>query len=108
MPKILTRTKKVIILILLLTVLPQMFVDGFLAYLYHFSDPQTLQLLEQTHDVYYKICINTAYFSLILTYIAAHFIIKSQKLKLWHKVFIIPLIYIILFQILIFVTIFIF
>ena len=96
MPKILNRAKNIVVLILLLTVFPAMFVEGFLAYVYHFSDDEGLRLFKQTYNVFYKICMNSAYISLFLTYIASHFISKSQKLKLF-----------ILFMIFIFVIIFI-
>lgn len=107
MPKILTKAKNIVVLILLLTVFPAMFVEGFLAYVYHFSDDEGLQLFKQTYNVFYKICMNSAYISLFLTYIASHFISKSQKLKLWLKWLFIAFIYFILFMILIFVIIFI-
>ena len=81
MPKILNRAKNIVVLILLLTVFPLVFVEGFLAYVYHFSDDEGLRLFKQTYDVFYKICMNSAYISLFLTYIASHFIRKSQKLR---------------------------
>ena len=107
MPKILVKAKNIVILILLFTVFPLVFVEGFFAYLYHFSDAEGLQLLEQTYGVYYKICINSAYVSLILTYILSHFIIRAEKLKRWLKLLLILLIYFILFQIFTFVIVFI-
>ena len=107
MPKILARAKNIVIFILLLTVFPAMFVEVFLAYLYHFSDAEGLQLFKQTYDVFYKICMNSAYISLMLTYIVAYFIIKNPKLRLLLKWLLVPLIYFILFMIFIFIIIFI-
>ena len=107
MSKILVKAKNIVVLILLLTVFPLVFVEGFLAYVYHFSDDVGLQLFKQTYDVFYKICMDSAYISLFLTYIASHFILKSQKLRLWLRWLLIALIYFILFMILIFVIIFI-
>ena len=106
MPKILNRAKNIVVLILLLTVFPAMFVEGFLAYVYHFSDDEGLQLFRQTYDIFYKICMDSAYISLFLTYIASHFIRRNQKLKLWLGWLFIALIYFILFMVLIFVIIF--
>ena len=107
MSKILVKAKNIVVLILLLTVFPLVFVEGFLAYVYHFSDDVGLQLFKQAYDVFYKICMDSAYISLFLTYIASHFILKSQKLRLWLRWLLIALIYFILFMILIFVIIFI-
>lgn len=106
MPNIPTRTKNIILLILLLTVFPLVFVEGFLAYLYHSSDEEGLQLLNQTYDIFYKICINSAYISLILTYIISHYIIKNKKLKSWLILSLIFLIYLALFLTLMFVITF--
>ena len=106
MPKIPTRIKNIVVLILLLTVFPLAFVEGFLAYLYHSSDKEGLQLLSQTYDIFYKICINSAYISLIFTCIISHYIIKTPKLKLWSKLSLIFLTYFVLFLILIFVIVF--
>ena len=86
MPKILNRAKNIVVLILLFTVFPAMFVEGFLAYVYHFSDDEELRLFKQTYDVFYKICMNSAYISLFLTYIASHFISKSQKIIFGYKI----------------------
>lgn len=107
MPKLLTKTKNIVIFILLLTIFPLTFVEGFIAYLHHFSDDEGLKLLNQTYDIFYKICLNSAYISLIITYIAAHFITKIKNIKLWIKLLLISLTYIILFIIFIFTIIFI-
>ena len=106
MPKHLVKTKNIIVFMLLLTFFPLVFVEGFLAYLYHSSDEEGLRLFNQTYDIFYKICINSAYISLILTYIISHYIIKIKKLKLWSKLSLIFLTYFVLFLILIFVIVF--
>ncbi len=106
MQKILLQTKNIVILILLFAVLPQVFVNGFFAYLYNFSDIETINKLKQTHDVYYKTCINSAYVSLGITYTIAHYLIKPKKLNLWLKWILISIIYFVLFQLLIFAVIY--
>ena len=107
MQKILAQTKNIVILILLLAVVPPVFVKGFFAYLYHFSDTETLSMLEKNRDVYYKVCINSAYISFVITYILIASINKIKKIRLWFRLILIPIIYFVLFQILIFVIIFI-
>ena len=55
MTKLLTKTKKIVIFILLLTIFPLTFVEGFMAYLHHFSDDEELKLLNQTLAHYKQI-----------------------------------------------------
>jgi len=106
MQKILSQTKNIVILILLFAVIPAVFVKGFFAYLYHFSDAEMLKMFNQTQDVYYKICINSAYISFGITYILINVVNKIKNLRLWGKLIFIPIIYFVLFQLLIFVIIF--
>lgn len=107
MSKLLTKTKNIVIFILLLTIFPLTFVEGFMAYLHHVSDDEELKLLNQTYDIFYKICLNSAYISLMLTYIVTYFITKIKNIKLWIKLLLISMTYIILFIVFIFTIIFI-
>ena len=104
MQKILTQTKHIVILILLFTIVPELFVKGFFAYIYHVADEELLNMLKQTHNTYYKICMDAAYISLFLTY-AAYFILKKTKLKSWLKFLFIFLIFFVLFHLLVFLIV---
>lgn len=102
MRKILTQTKHIVILILLFTIVPELFVKGFFAYIYHVADEELLNMLKQTHNTYYKICMDAAYLSLFLTYAASYFILKKNNLRLWLKFLFIFLVFIVLFHLLVF------
>lgn len=105
MRKILTQTKHIVILILLFTIVPELFVKGFFAYIYHVADGELLNMLKRTHNTYYKICMDAAYISLFLTYAASYFILKKTKLKSWLKFLFIFLIFFVLFHLLVFLIV---
>lgn len=107
MQKILTQAKNIVIFILLLTVIPLGFVNGFFAYLNTLEDAESMALLKTTKDIYYKLCMDAAIISFIGTYITAHFIKKMRSLKIWLKILLLVVLYIVLFFVWQFVLIFI-
>lgn len=106
MQKILTQAKHIVIFILLLTVIPLGFVRGFFAYLNYIGDAEIVALLNTTGDVYYKLCMDAAIISFILTYLFMYFIKKMHNLKVWLKILLIATLYVVLFFVWQFVLIF--
>ena len=106
MQKILTQAKHIVIFILLLTVIPLSFVRGFFAYLNYIGDAEIAALLNTTGDVYYKLCMDAAIISFILTYLFMYFIKKMHNLKIWLKILLIAALYVVLFFVWQFVLIF--
>lgn len=97
MQKVLTQAKHIVIFILLLTVIPLGFVKGFFAYLNYIGDAEIAVLLNATGDVYYKLCMDAAIISFVLTYLAVHFIKKADNIRKWLKFLLPVILYIVLF-----------
>ena len=106
MQKILTQAKHIIIFILLLTVIPLGFVNGFFAYLNYIGDDEITALSNTTGDVYYKLCMDAAIISFFLTYLFMYFIKKIRNLKIWMKILLIVVLYVVLFFVWQFILIF--
>lgn len=106
MQKVLTQAKHIVIFILLFTVIPLGFVEGFFAYLNCIGDAELTALLNTTGDVYYKLCMDAAIISFILTYLMMPFIKKMGNLKIWLKFLLIAALYVVLFFICQFILIF--
>lgn len=97
MQKVLTQAKHIVIFILLLTVIPLGFVKGFFAYLNYIGDEELAILLNTTEDVYYKLCMDAAIISFVLTYLATYFIKKTDNIRKWLKFLLLVILYVVLF-----------
>lgn len=106
MQKILAQAKHIVIFILLLTVVSLGFVNGFFAYLDYIGDEELATLLNTTKDVYYKLCMDAAIISFVLTYLFMHFIKKADNIRKWLKFLLPVILYIVLFFVWQFVLIF--
>lgn len=106
MQKVFTQAKHIVIFILLLTVIPSGFVNGFFTYINHIEDEELAEMLKMTGNVYYDLCMDAAILSIICTYIVAHFIRQADNLKRWLKFLLIVILYVVLFFVWQFILIF--
>lgn len=105
MQKISSQAKHIVLFILLLTVVPLGFVNGFFAYLKSQGTPENIELFYSDSSQYFKLCLNAAIISFICVY-PLYFSKSMAKLKIWLKILLSVLLYLVLFFIWQFIFIF--